>query len=113
MKERADWLAWGMHFVLGLIGGAACSVFFIRGGRRSIPLIARDAAPTFVIGAALIGAGVASLRGDQLWLGDSYRIIPPDAPHQSTASRRASQAVGAAGVALVLVAVARTLGFIS
>jgi hypothetical protein len=108
MNERADWLAWSLQFFVGLVIGGLCSVIFIRGGRRSIPLIAQEISPVFVLGAALIGAALASYYGDQLWLGDSYRVIPPDAPRHSIASRRASFMTGGIGGILILIALARS-----
>jgi hypothetical protein len=113
MNERADWLAWSLQCLLGLVVGALFSVIFIGGGRRSIPLIAREHSPTFILGTALIGAALASHYGDQLWLGDSYRVIPPDKPRHSLASLRASLTVGCIGGLLVLIALARSFGLLS
>jgi predicted membrane protein len=113
MNERADWLAWSLQFLFGLVVGALFSLLFIRGGRRSIPLIAGETSPTFILGAALIGAALASHYGDQLWLGDSYRVIPPDKPRHSPASLRASLVVGSIGGFLVLIALARSFGLLT
>lgn len=110
MNERADWLAWSLQFLLGLVVGAVFSVFFIRGGRRSIPLIEREDAPLFILGVAFVGAALASHYGDQLWLGHSYRVIPPDKPRYSLMSLRASWAVGGVGGLLILTALVRSFG---
>jgi hypothetical protein len=110
MNERADWLAWSLQFLLGLVVGGVLSVIFIRGGRRSIPLIAREDAPLFMLGAAFIGAALASHYGDALWLGNSYRVSPPDKPRHSLASVWASRVVGLIGGLLVLVALVRSFG---
>lgn len=112
MNKRADWLAWFLQFFFGLVAGALCSGVFIRGGYRSIPLIARETSPTFILGAALIGASLASRYGDVLWVGDSYRVIPPVEPRHSTASRRASLIVGGVGGLLVLIALVRSFGLL-
>ena len=111
MKKRADWLAWSLQFLSGFFIGALCSLMFIR-GRRSIPLIEREASPVFAFGAALIGAALASYYGDQLWSGGSYFIIPPLKRGQSRASRRASLAVGCVGGILVLIAFLRPFGLL-
>lgn len=58
-------------------------------------------------GAALIGAGLASLLGDRLWIGSSYKFIPPDTPRHSSLSKALSflsMGVGAALIALTLFA---------
>lgn len=108
MNERADWLGWSIQFIVGFVAGAFSSLVFVRGGRRSIPLIAQHTSPTFTLGLALIGAAVASRYGDAYWIGTSYSIIPPDEPKQSAASRRSSLVVGCVGGVLVLVALARS-----
>lgn len=55
--------------------------------------------PWFLAGAGLITGSVASYMGDRLWIGDNYRVIPPESPEQTPASVIASLAVGLAGVA--------------
>jgi hypothetical protein len=58
-------------------------------------------------GAALIGGGLASLLGDQLWIGSSYKFIPPDAPRHSFLSKALSflsMGEGATLIALTLFA---------
>jgi hypothetical protein len=92
--------------------GALLSVIFIR-GRRSIPLIEREYSITFIIGAALLGAAVGSYYGDELWVGTSYRVIPPDRPRHSRLSQRVSFALGFLGGVLMLVALAQSFGFLS
>jgi hypothetical protein len=112
MNDQSDWLAWGMHFVLGGVVGAGFGSIFIRGGRRSIPLIERDHGLLFVLGMALLVAAMASRYGDALWVGDNYRVIPPDEPRHSSATLRASIAAGGVGVLLMCLALARTYGLL-
>lgn len=112
MEHKSDWLAWGMHFVVGAVAGAFFSGIFIRGGRRSIPLIARDDALFFILGAALLGAAIGSRYGDELWTGGNYRVIPPDEMRHSAATLRASWGAGALGVLLMLTALAKTYGLL-
>ena len=82
-EREADWLAWSMQFVFGHVVGWLLSGTFIEGRRRSIPLISQENAPVFSAGVGLIVEALASRYGDQMWLGSSYRMIPPDAPQQS------------------------------
>lgn len=112
MNERSDWIAWSLQLVAGFVAGAFCSVFFI-GGPRGIPLIAPGSILIFVMGAALVGAAFASHYGDRLWMGSLYRVIPPEEPQHSAATRRASFAVGYIGGALVLVALGRSFGLLT
>ena len=109
MNNRADWFAWALHFLGGLVAGSLASFLFLRSGHRRIPLIGNEAFPVFLIGLALLGAGLASRFGDRLWAGDSYRVIPPDEPRQSVGSRRASLIAGSIGAVLVLIALAWSL----
>ncbi|HEX7261583.1 MAG TPA: hypothetical protein VF258_07180, partial [Luteolibacter sp.] len=60
------------------------------------------------LGLALFTAALASYFGDRLWLGDTYRVIPPDGPQHSLASRLISILAGCAGVILIFIAIART-----
>ena len=108
MNPRADWFAWALHFLGGLVAGSLSSFLFLRGGRRSIPLITSEAFPVFLIGLALLGAGLASRYGDRLWIGDSYRVIPPDEPRQSAVSCRTSFGSVCIGGILVLIALAKS-----
>jgi len=102
-----------MHFLAGMLAGALFSVLFIKEGRRSIPLIAPESSPTFILGVALVGAALASLYGDQLWVGSNYRVIPPNAPKTSAISRWASSTAGCIGVAFIFVALGRTFGLLA
>jgi hypothetical protein len=83
--------------------------------RTGTPLFADEARLLFAAGMVLITAASAALFRLQVWVGTIES--PPDSsdhpPRNSIATRRASKTVGAIGVALVLVAVARTLGFIA
>lgn len=59
----------------------------------------------FLLGTALIGAGLGSRYGDRLWLGDSYKVIPPDEPEQSALSDWISWCLVAAGIATCVVTI--------
>ena len=113
MKRSADWLAWALQLIVGLGVGAFVGLQIIsRGswvvaGYTATPclLLAIEEVPTFLWGAAFIGGAMASCFGDRLWIGLSYRLIPPEAPQQSNASRFASLGIGVLGCLLILLAV--------
>lgn len=112
MKRSADWIAWILQFLLGLAVGIFVGAFIISKGRRSgggfwlLP----EAAPFFLVGAALAGGALASYHGDRLWLGHSYRVIAPDGMRHDRASRAASCITGAAGIALMVAALLMHFG---
>jgi len=111
MKHGADWLAWFLQFIFGCFVG----VFFgfaliIR--RHGPPLIGYDMFFVFLSGAALAGGAVASHYGDELWLGSTYRVFPPNAPEQSDLSNICSLVIGICGVLLMLFAVCRSFGLV-
>jgi hypothetical protein len=68
---------------------------------RDYTVPARDVI-ILLLGAALIGAGLASFFGDRLWIGNSYRVIPPDDFEQSETSRDVSIVIGTLGGCLIL-----------
>ncbi len=79
MKHRADWFAWVLQFVVGLAVGASVGKAIISEGRDLGQWLALDSLSTFIWGAALIGAGVASFYGDRLWLHEAHQhVVGPD-----------------------------------
>lgn len=112
MKRSADWLAWSLQFIAGLIVGA-----LFGDGINSQPRkygggswLASEQGSTFIWGAALIGAGLASFYGDRLWWGYSYRVIPPLDMEHSNTSRLVSMVAGVIGSILVLTTILRHFG---
>lgn len=99
-NRQADWLAWSLQYLAGLIVGAVIGVAST-GRRHNLSLLAPDLLFPAMGGAALIGAGLASLLGDRLWIGSSYKFIPPDAPRHSLLSRMLSFLSMRAGAALI------------
>ena len=108
MKRSANWLGWSMHGALGLFAGAVAGFILISRGRRGLWLDVSLILP-FVFGTALIGAGLGSRYGDRLWIGDNYRMIPPDEPEQSHLSDWLSWCLIAAGTATCAVTVLKQL----
>ncbi|NQU12170.1 hypothetical protein HQ590_15355 [bacterium] len=97
-----------MYFAVGLVVGAMLGVALVY-GKRGGPLIAEYLVPTFVAGAAVLGAGVASLCGDQLM---PYKVIPPVPFARSSISQLCSITAIVTGVVLMLLAVARNFGWV-
>lgn len=112
MKNGADWFAWSLQFLAGLVVGGLAGVIFLADHSRRRGFIDSPQAPVFLAGTALIGAALASFYGDELWLGDSYRAIPPNGIAHSEVSRIASVGAGVLGGLLVLGAVLRQLGYL-
>ena len=111
MKRSADWLAWSLQLIVGLAVGGVIGLRVISRGRYNPGFsLATEHVPLFLWGAAMVGGGLASYFGDKLWIGDSYRVIPPDAPQNSPASRALSVFIGLLGGGWILLACYRQLG---
>ncbi|HVM59683.1 MAG TPA: hypothetical protein VMV72_02360 [Verrucomicrobiae bacterium] len=106
MKRHANWLAWFMQGVLGLFVGALAG-FVVVTGRHGSSLVDDNLILPFMVGGALVGAGLASRYGDGLWFSDNYCEIPPDEPEQSNLSDILSWCLVAAGVATCVVTILR------
>ena len=112
LKPKADWLAWILHFVFGLVAGALAGLWVAAPGGRGFSWrwLAWEHYPAFLSGCALIGACLGSFYGERLWTGLNYRVIPPDGIEHSGLSRGLSVVGGVAGAGLVLLAVIRNAG---
>lgn len=110
MKTGADWLAWLLQFVAGSVAGILLGLAMLgsRDGLNSVWLRA-DLIPAFLAGWALVGSGFASRHGDRLWLGRSFRMLPPDGVKHSRTSRIASLTTAIAGGLLVASVILRHL----
>ena len=106
MKTGADWLAWALQFIAGLLVGLLFGLAILgsRRGSRSYWL-EQEFVPLFLAGSAFVGAGLASWHGDRLWLRRSYRLVRPDGVMHSRASRTASLMTAVAGGLLVVRAI--------
>jgi hypothetical protein len=101
---KADWIAWGLQLVVGLVAGGVTALCILSQFRDFRTL---DGTLPLISGVALTGGALASFYGDSYWIGDSYHVIPPDEPQHSRLSRLASGVVGFIGVALVALWLAR------
>lgn len=95
-QRGADWLAWSLQLLLGLLVGASI------GALAAERLLAREALPIFLAGSSLLGGGIHSYLGDRVWFPRS--IYDSEPPAQSKASRCASWIIGGVGALLCLVA---------
>ncbi|HTS17228.1 MAG TPA: hypothetical protein VMP11_06610 [Verrucomicrobiae bacterium] len=106
MKRGANWLAWFMQGALGLLVGTLAG-FVVVTGKRGSSLLDENLILPFMLGGALMGAGLASRYGDRLWFGDSYYEIPSEEPDQSNLSDILSWCLVAAGIATCVVTLLR------
>ena len=108
MKTAANWLAWTLQGICGLVVGAVAGLVLISRGRAGL-WVPPELIPQFVLGTGLVGAGLAARYGDRLWMGDSYLLIPPDEPAQSNFSDWLAWFLVAAGIATCTVTVLKEL----
>ncbi|MEO5711942.1 MAG: hypothetical protein ABIT37_00490 [Luteolibacter sp.] len=109
MKYRANWLAWALQFAFGVILGLVLGFGSLH-PRNVGEWMDPKHVPGFLFGSSLLLAGLFSLYGDQLWFGDSYRVIPPDGVRHSRTSKLISQITLLAGVVLITLALCRNYG---
>ena len=67
---------------------------------------------SFLLGVALVGAGLASRYGDRLWMGDNDYMLPPDEPEQSNLSDWVSWSLVASGMATCAVTILKRFGLL-
>jgi hypothetical protein len=109
-KPGADWLAWTLQFIAGFIVGSLIGLYLLpRAPRDRLLNMTTEDITGFVLGAALMGAAFASFFGDRLWVGLSYRILPPDEIKHSATSRIASIVTGVVGMSVLLLPLLRHL----
>lgn len=96
-KPRADWTAWSLQLVFGLIVGA-CIGYLIWGRMLHLDMIGREQWPGIVFSVALVVGAITSRRGDRAWFRAS--LFDPEPPPQNPASKAASVVIGSYGVLL-------------
>lgn len=65
-RPPADWLAWALHFVFGLIVGAAGGLYVVARLLRG-SVLDHEGCVWAVVGASLLTAAAGSHWGDRLW----------------------------------------------
>jgi hypothetical protein len=111
MRQWANWLAWVLQGIFGFFVGAGMGFIAIFRQYYGYWLDSNLILP-FVIGAALIGAGLGSRYGDRFWLGDNSRELVPDEPEQSIPSELLSWCLFGAGLATCIVTLLKQLRFL-
>lgn len=99
-SKKANWLAFVLHSIFGLFVGCISGLVLISRKRQGIWLNDELIFP-YLIGAALVGAGLGARLGDRLWIGHRYLVIPPDAPAHSKWSYYLSLFVTCVGAIIV------------
>ncbi len=105
-SSKANWLSFVLHFILGLFVVCMGGLVIISRGRRGYWLD-NDLILPYLIGAALVGAGLGARLGDRLWIGLNYLVIPPDAPTHSKWSYYLSLFVTSVGAIIVALSLFR------
>jgi hypothetical protein len=113
MKNKADWMAWGMQLVFGLmLGGGFATVIWLRSAGHS--WLKDPYVFPFAAGCALLGAGLTSYYGDGFFKGvfmeSSYQVIPPDKMPHSMVSQTSSVLLGMAGATCMAIVLGRNFG---
>ena len=83
--EKADWISFVLHFVFGLFVGCVVGLITISRRRNGIWLHEELILP-YLAGTSLFCAGLGAKYGDRLWIGNNYRIIPPDSAKHNWSS---------------------------
>lgn len=114
MNRLGETIGWALHYLLGLVSGAALGAGLIygRSGHRSdidTGLISKDVAFPFILGVALLGAGLGAFLGDRLWMSQHYRMVPPEGPPHTTLTRFVSLTNIIIGAGLILYALYRQI----
>jgi hypothetical protein len=105
-SSKANWLSFVLHFIFGLFVGCLGGLVLISRRRHGIWLNHELILP-YLIGAALVGAGLGARLGDRLWIGLNYLVIPPDAPIHSKWSYYLSLFVTSLGAIIVALSLFR------
>ena len=104
-EDRTNWISWILQGLLGLV----CGLYggFALSHTRDGPLLQPGCTALFVWGATLLGAGIATIYGDQLWMQFPNQTYPPEKVVRGRVGKFLSQALCVAGTALVIVALIR------
>ena len=104
-EEKTNWISWTLQGLLGLICGLYAG--FALSHTRDGPWMQPGCTALFVWGATLLGMGIATIYGDQLWMQFPNQTYPPEKVASGRVGKFLSQALCVAGTALVIVALIR------
>lgn len=95
---KADWIAWGLHLIFGVIVGFAVG-WWLASRLSRAGLFADGGLVSAVVGISFIVAAFASHHGDRLWMKASvYSVVEPP---RSKASLCVSWIIGIIGAIMV------------
>lgn len=101
-EDRTNWVSWVLQGLLGSI----CGLYFgyelshTRGG----PWIQPGGLAMAIWGTTLLGAGIATIYGDQLWMQFPNQTYPPDKVASGRVGKFLSYSMCAIGAGLVVAA---------
>ena len=101
-EEKTNWISWILQGLLGLI----CGLYggFALSHSRSGPLLQPGCTALFVWGATLLGTGIATIYGDQLWMQFPSQTYPPEPVASGRVGRFLSLSLCVAGAGLIVAA---------
>lgn len=104
-EDRTNWISWVLQGLIGSICGLYGGYAFSH--TRDGPWMQPDCAALFVWGATLLGTGIATIYGDQLWLHFPSQIYPAEKVASGRVGKFLSYSLCVVGTALVVAALIR------
>lgn len=113
MTRLGEWIGWAMHYLLGLMVGGGLGLGLVYGRKQryhsvmNSGVVSQEVAFPFILGVALLGAGIGAWFGDRFWMSESYRVIAPEGPAHTSITKMASVTSMVVGVCLIAYALYR------
>ena len=104
-KDETNWISWILQGLLGSI----CGLYggFALSHTRSGPWMQPGCTALFVWGMILLGTGIATIYGDQLWMQFPSQTYPAEKVASGRIGKFLSHALCVAGAGLVVAALVR------
>ena len=101
-EDKTNWISWILQGLLGMI----CGLYggFALSHTRDGPLLQPGCTALFVWGAILLGTGIATIYGDQLWMQFPNQTYPPEKVASGRGGRFLSFSLCVAGAGLIAAA---------